>query len=116
MKCRMLKTYTTYVYGFPLTIPVGAIGELWLDRMYTFEAIDNHVPYVERWAVEAWSDIFETFEDVTKETTMAARFDLLEDIEIAVKTHAVDKRDELIARCMGMPNGAYLVKRLKDAL
>ncbi len=60
MKYRVIKPYTIYKYGFPLAIPVGSIGE-WFEhgKCYCFDAIDGYVPYVGKWAVEAWHNYFE---------------------------------------------------------
>ena len=57
---RVIKPYTTYCFGFALTIPVGSIG-IWFEwgKCYTFDSIDGYVPFVSRWAVEAWHDYFE---------------------------------------------------------
>jgi hypothetical protein len=57
---KVIKEYTSYSYGFPMRVPVGAILEWWEHRnCYISSAIDGYVPVFEKWAVEAWHDYFE---------------------------------------------------------
>ena len=59
MKYKVIKEYTSYAYGFPLRVSAGSVLE-WFEHgnCYTGEAINGYVPFVHKWAVEAWSDYF----------------------------------------------------------
>lgn len=60
MKYKVVKEYVTYCYGFGINLPVGTILE-WFESggCYTSEAINGYVPFMKKWAVEAWHNYFE---------------------------------------------------------
>lgn len=59
MRYVVIKEYTSYAYGFPLRLPVGLVLE-WFKHgnCYTGKAIGGYVPFVQKWATEAWHDYF----------------------------------------------------------
>jgi hypothetical protein len=62
-KYKVIHTYQSYAFGFPLLIPVGTIGE-WFEqaKAYLFH-VDNYAVPVGKWAVEVWHDFFEKVEE-----------------------------------------------------
>lgn len=62
-KYKVIKPYTSYYYGFPITIPVGAELE-WFDcnRCYLSGAVNGYCVPITKWAAEGWHDYFEAIQ------------------------------------------------------
>lgn len=55
---KVIKEYTSYCFGFPLSLPVGTILSYWKERGFYTATADGYVVCVDKWAVEAWHDFF----------------------------------------------------------